>query len=127
MGWIEPLNQKYHKLSPQGRFLTSAFVGYISFKVGVKPTIQAIKVTSAIYITSEVIHSTGFFSRTKINSSPLTIPQKTRDIFCRGFHTYHMVIRKYLSFNVVKKSIFCTTGSIGRVGVLGFTAGAATA
>jgi len=125
--WLEPWKERYHKLSPKGKFLTSAFAGYMSSKVGVKPTIQAFKVTSAIYITSEAIHSTGILSQTKINSSPLTIPQQTRNMICRAFHTYHVVIRKYVSLNMLKSSIYRTTRNIGRVGVLGFSTGALTA
>merc|ERR1712150_111866 len=121
--WFEPWKDRYNKLSPQGKFLTSAFAGYVSSKVGVKPTIQAIKVTSAIYITSEAIHSSGLLRQTKINSSPLTIPQQTKNIICRGFRTYHEVIRKYVSLSMLKTYYYRATRNVGHAGVFGFSTG----
>jgi hypothetical protein len=47
---VEPVKQQYDQLSPRGKFISTAFVGFTTSRVSVKTTVQIAKYTGAAFI-----------------------------------------------------------------------------
>ena len=57
--WFAALHRRYDELSPKGKAIAGATVGFIGSRLALKAVTRVIKFGAAAYITAEVFKMTG--------------------------------------------------------------------
>jgi hypothetical protein len=124
---LEPIQQQYQQLSPKGKFISTAFVGFTTSRATVRTTVQIAKYTGAAFIISEVLNSAGVLNNDSDsnddndNVSILAV-QTLKHKVTTKVNECRLLVREHMSVQKVKLN-FDDCLEKDRVGTLGFTTG----
>eukprot|EP00551_Chaetoceros_affinis_P003081 CAMPEP_0203636078 /NCGR_PEP_ID=MMETSP0088-20131115/2708_1 /ASSEMBLY_ACC=CAM_ASM_001087 /TAXON_ID=426623 /ORGANISM="Chaetoceros affinis, Strain CCMP159" /LENGTH=228 /DNA_ID=CAMNT_0050490121 /DNA_START=163 /DNA_END=849 /DNA_ORIENTATION=+ len=128
---IQPIYGQYEQLSPKGKFLSTAFVGFTTSRFTVSTTIQIAKYFGAAFIISEVLNSAGILENIMNGGDDDDDDDNTMKLLKQNISTKvnecRLFVREHF-LNVEKMKLkFDECLEKDRVGTLGFTTGAVVA